>query len=241
MKAQFAKVGGDMALFAIGDLHLGLALDKPMHIFGEDWKEHPQKIQAFWEKEIDENDTVLIPGDISWAMRMEEAMADLEWLHRLPGRKILIKGNHDYWWGSVTKMNEMFEDIHFLQNNFFPYEQYAICGTRGWICPNDRQFTEHDRKIYQRELHRIQLSLDEAIKKGYRDFIVMTHYPPTNDRLEPSGFTEIYEQYGVQKVIYAHLHGKDFFKFGLQGKHREVSYYLTSCDYLDFRPLKILD
>jgi predicted phosphohydrolase len=235
------KGGEFMALFAIGDLHLGMAVDKPMHVFGKYWDRHPQKIQFYWENQIDENDMILIPGDISWAMHLEEAIVDLRWLNNLPGKKILIKGNHDYWWKSITKMNELFRNIHFLQNSFLTYKEYAICGSRGWICPNDNRFDQQDLKIYKRELHRIRLSLDKAVKAGYSNFIVMTHYPPTNDKLEPSGFTEIYEHYGVKKVIYAHLHGKDSFKGGLQGEHNGIFYYLTSCDYLGFNPLKIMD
>lgn len=230
-----------MALFVMGDLHLSGGVDKPMDIFGEQWMEHEKKIEKNWIDLIGKDDTVLIPGDISWAMDLKEAMIDLEWIDRLPGKKILLKGNHDYWWGSVTKMNGLFENMYFLQNNYFAYQSYGICGTRGWTCPNDYKFTEQDKKVYERELQRLKLSLEDAIKNGHKELLVMTHYPPTNDQLEPSGFTEIYETYGVKKVIYGHLHGKDFFKCGLQGEYKEVSYYLTSCDYLDFKPLKILD
>lgn len=230
-----------MSLFVIGDLHLSLSVDKPMDIFGEQWINHQEKIKKNWIEIIKEDDVILIPGDISWAMNMKDATIDLEWIHNLPGKKILLRGNHDYWWGSVSKMNELFEDIRFLQNNYFIYKNFAICGTRGWICPNGHKFTQHDEKIYERELHRLKLSLDAAIKNGYKDIIVMTHYPPTNDQLEASGFTQIYETYGVKKVVYGHLHGIDSFKSGLNGEYKGVDYSLASCDYLDFKPLKILD
>ncbi|QEK12764.1 serine/threonine protein phosphatase [Crassaminicella thermophila] len=230
-----------MSLFVIGDLHLSFSVDKPMDIFGEQWVNHQEKIKKNWIEVIKENDMILIPGDISWAMNMKDATIDLEWINNLPGKKILLRGNHDYWWASVSKMNKLFENIRFLQNNYFTYKNFAICGTRGWLCPNDHKFTEHDEKIYERELHRLKLSLDEAIKNGCKDIIVMTHYPPTNDFMEDSGFTQIYETYGVKKVVYGHLHGIDSFKIGLKGEYKGVYYYLTSCDYLDFKPLKILD
>ncbi|WZL71902.1 metallophosphoesterase [Clostridiaceae bacterium 35-E11] len=229
-----------MSLFVIGDLHLSIGVDKPMDIFGEQWIAHHRKIEKNWMNMIQQEDTVLIPGDISWAMSMKEAMQDLMWIEALPGKKILLRGNHDYWWGSVTKLNTLFENMFFLQNNFFAYESYAICGTRGWVCPNENKFTQQDQKVYERELHRLTLSLDAAVKKGYTELMVMTHYPPTNDRLEPSGFTQIYEAYHVKKVFYGHLHGQDSFKGGLQGEYKGTSYYLTSCDYLDFEPLKIV-
>ncbi|QXM05531.1 metallophosphoesterase [Crassaminicella indica] len=230
-----------MAIYVIGDLHLSFGVDKPMDIFGAHWVNHHEKIRKNWINLINHNDLVLIPGDTSWAMNLDEAMVDLEWVHSLPGQKILIRGNHDYWWSSVTKMNRLFEDIKFLQNNYFIYENYAICGTRGWICPNDYKFTEHDKKIYERELHRLKLSIEAAVKDGYKELLVMTHYPPTNDKLQPSEFTKIYEAYGVKKVIYGHLHGKESFDGGLQGEKNGVYYYLTSCDALEFKPLKILD
>lgn len=230
-----------MALFVIGDLHLSNGTNKPMSIFGDNWKDHDKKIKDNWLSQVNPSDTVLIPGDISWAMSMEEAIDDLNWIDSLPGKKILVKGNHDYWWSSITKLNAMFENIGFLQNNFFSYKKIAICGTRGWVCPNNNKFTIQDHKIYERELHRLKLSLDQAVRKKFDHLFVITHYPPTNDRLEPSGFTEVYEGYGVQKVFYGHLHGKDSFHGGLMGNLNGVDYYLASCDYLDFRPLKIID
>ncbi|MFT9494316.1 metallophosphoesterase [Anaerosolibacter sp.] len=229
-----------MALYGIGDLHLSGGVHKPMDIFGEQWIQHHEKIKENWQRLITVEDTVLIPGDISWAMNMEQAMVDLEWIHELNGNKILLRGNHDYWWSSVTKLNLLFEDMVFLQNNFYQYKEYAICGTRGWICPNENKFEAQDEKIYQRELQRLKLSLEEARKKGIGKIIVMTHYPPTNDRLEPSGFTQIYEEYGVEKVIYGHLHGSESHGCALQGLVNGIEYRLTACDYIDFSPIKIL-
>lgn len=230
-----------MSLYAIGDLHFSTAVNKPMNIFGDNWDNHEEKIINSWKSEVNEADTVLIVGDTSWAINMNEAEEDLNIIHNLPGKKIYVKGNHDYWWTTVAKLNKLYDDMSFLQNNFYQYEEYAICGTRGWICPNDVKFTEDDEKIYKREAHRLKLSLDAAKKAGFKKIIVITHYPPTNDKLDPSLFTEIYESYGVEKVVYGHLHGKESFKMGLKGIRNEVEYNLVSCDYVDFNLIKIMD
>lgn len=229
-----------MALYGIGDLHLSNRVDKPMDIFGPQWTLHYEKIKENWLVKVKPEDAVLITGDTSWGMKMEDAMEDLEWINQLPGKKIIIKGNHDYWWGSISRLNSLFESIGFLQNNFFIYGGYAICGTRGWICPNDNKFTEQDEKVYLREVQRLKLSLEAARKAGYNDIIGMLHYPPTNEKLEPSLFTEVMEFYEVQQVVYGHLHGEEFFQYGLQGVHKGVLYRLVSCDYLDFDLLRLL-
>jgi uncharacterized protein len=229
-----------MALYAISDLHLASTGDKPMDIFGDKWYKHEEKIKENWLNIIKEEDTVLVAGDISWSMRMEEGREDLEFIHKLPGRKIFVKGNHDYWWTSITKLNSMYEDMNFIQNNFFYYEDYAICGTRGWITPSASKFTTHDKKVYDRELIRLKLSLDMAQKAGYKKIIAMIHYPPTNENCEDSGFLELFREYGVEKVIYGHLHGYGLSKV-FEGVKDTVEYILTSCDYIDFNPIKILD
>lgn len=229
-----------MALYAISDLHLGFNEDKPMDIFGEKWNGHPEKIKNNWIEKIKKEDTVLIAGDISWAMNSDSSMFDLQWIEELPGKKILSKGNHDYWWTSINKLNVLFEKTKFLQNNYYSYEEYAICGTRGWTCPGGDKFTEKDKKIYLRELIRLRLSLDEAKKNGFSKFIVMLHYPPTNERFEESEFVKIIKEYGVEKVIYGHLHGPSL-KRVLNGEVDGVEYIMTSADFLDFDPIKILD
>lgn len=234
-----------MALFAIGDLHLSFSTDKPMDVFGQNWQDYENKIKESWMCSVTHEDTVLIPGDISWAMRLDEARPDLDWINALPGRKILLRGNHDYWWASLKKMQSLYESMDFLQNNYFSYQQagktYAICGTRGWMCPNPNKFDENDMKIYERELLRLKLSLDSAKKDGHKHFIVMTHYPPTNESQAFSGFQEIYEAYGVELVIYGHLHSEYAFEVGLQGNHGGVEYRLVSSDYLNFKLAKLLD
>ncbi|CEN97303.1 metallophosphoesterase [Paraclostridium sordellii] len=230
-----------MSLYAIGDLHFSTAVNKPMNIFGDNWENHEKKIIDSWNSKVNKNDTVLIVGDTSWGINMDEATFDLDIIHNLPGKKIYVKGNHDYWWTTVAKLNKLYEDMSFLQNNFYSYNEYAICGTRGWICPNDVKFIQDDEKIYKREAHRLKLSLDAAKKAGFEKIIVITHYPPTNDKLEPSLFTDIYEEYKVEKVIYGHLHGKESFKMGLEGIREGVEYKLVSCDYVDFNLVKIMD
>jgi predicted phosphohydrolase len=229
-----------MALWAISDLHLAINSDKPMDIFGEKWINHQEKIKENWLSKITAEDTVLIAGDISWSMNISEGMSDLEWIHMLPGKKILVKGNHDYWWGSITKLNSLYEDMDFIQNNFFSYKDYAICGTRGWNCPGATKFTTHDEKIYDRELIRLRISLDEAVRSGYNKFIVMLHYPPTNDKFEETEIIKIIKDYNVEKVIYGHLHGPSLNRV-YEGNIEGTEYIVTSCDYLDFDPLKILD
>lgn len=229
-----------MAIYAIGDLHLSGHSSKPMDIFGDNWTEHEKKIKNSWLENVTDEDAILIPGDISWAMTLEEAMVDLEWIADLPGNKYLIKGNHDYWWGSIKKLNTLFDSMNFIQNNFFTYMDYAICGTRGWNCPNHYKFTEHDEKIYLREVNRLEMSLKAAKQKGYANIIVMLHYPPTNDKLEPSLFTEVLEKYNVSNVVYGHLHGKASYGSGLQGVHNGVNYKLVSCDYANFEITKVV-
>lgn len=227
-----------MSLYAISDLHLALSGEKPMHVFGDQWYKHDEKIERNWLLKIRDEDTVLIAGDISWSIKMEEGLRELTWIHNLPGKKILIKGNHDYWWQSISKLNNLYEDMNFIQNNYFSYEDYAICGTRGWISPGEN-FTSHDRKIYDREIIRLRLSLDSAIKAGYKKLIVMVHYPPTNENFTVTEFTKIFKEYGVQKVFYGHIHGPNFSNI-LEGNLDGVEYILTSADYINFDPIKIL-
>ena len=229
-----------MALFAIGDLHLGRAVNKPMNIFGENWNNHEDKILSDWKSKVKDEDTVIIAGDISWGINLNEAIVDLTEISQLPGKKILVKGNHDYWWTSIGRLNNLFENMNFIQNSYFTYEEYAICGTRGWLCPNELKFDEDDEKIYKREINRLKLSLQSAKKDNYNKIIVVTHYPPTNDKLEDSGFTQLYEEYGVEKVVYGHIHGKDSYKYALIGEKNDIQYDLVSCDFLDFSLVKLL-
>ncbi len=228
-----------MALYAISDLHLAFTTDKPMDIFGEKWLKHDEKIKDNWINKITNDDTVLISGDISWSMRSDESKVDLDWINALPGKKIISKGNHDYWWGGISKLNKMYENTKFLQNNCYTYEDYAICGSRGWILEGTDRFTEKDKKIFNRELIRLRLSLDKAKAEGYTKIIVMIHYPPINEKRESSAFTELFKEYAVEKVIYGHLHGPSLAN-ALNGEYEGIEYIMTACDFLDFNPKRIL-
>lgn len=228
-----------MKIYAIGDLHLGFAVEKPMDIFGDNWKSHENTIKNKWEEIVRKDDVVLIPGDISWATKFDDAKIDLDWVDSLPGKKIIIKGNHDYWWQSLKKMENIFETITFLQNNSVIVGNVAICGTRGWICPNDIEFSEHDEKIYKREALRLKLSLDSVKDDGISKIYVMLHYPPTNDKLENSLFTDIIDEYGVEKVIFGHLHSYGAQDYRLKGIRNNTEYILTSADYIKFELVEI--
>lgn len=229
-----------MAIYAIGDLHLSGNVDKPMDIFGDNWQDHGAQIVSNWKKKVTQEDIVLIPGDISWAMTLEEALVDLELIHQLPGQKILIKGNHDYWWQSITQLNNLYDNMYFLQNTSYRIGNYAICGSRGWGCPGDKGMDEHHTKVYNREAQRLELSLKHAMKSGCTKIIVMMHYPPTNDKKERSAFTELFEKYPVAKVVYGHLHGEESFNYSLRGNHNKIDYTLVSADAIGFNPYKVI-
>lgn len=226
-----------MRIFIVGDLHLSndKTIEKPMDVFGLSWKDHDLRIREDWDAVVGDEDLVIVAGDISWGLKLEEAMADLEWIHARPGRKVLIKGNHDLWWNGITKLNQLYNDIFFLQNSCYETENCIICGTRGWVCPGSEGFTDQDRKIYLRESQRLKASLDAARAGNDKEIIGVLHYPPTNDKMQPSAFTELFETYGVKKVFYGHLHGQEAFKKGLKGNLNGVCYDLVSLDYLQCR------
>lgn len=232
-----------MSIYAISDLHLSFSTNKPMNIFGDNWDNHEKKIKDNWLKTVNSNDTVLLPGDFSWGMNFEEAKPDFEYLNALPGKKIMLKGNHDYWWGTVNKIKEFmqennFNDIDVLYNNSFLIEDKIICGTRGWtINGND----EENEKIYKRELLRLEISLNDGINKYGEDkeIIVCMHYPPTNeDLMENSEFIKIMKKYNVKKCLYGHLHGEAH-KEAIEGNICGIDVRLVSCDYTDFNIIKI--
>ncbi len=230
-----------MSIYAISDLHLSFSegVEKPMGVFGPEWVNHAERTKENWMKTVSEEDTVILAGDLSWGIRIEEAMDDLDWLAALPGKKVLIKGNHDLWWTSINKLNKLYENIFFVQNNYSLVGDVAICGTRGWICPGDNDFTAHDENIYKRELLRLRFSLEEAIKGGHTTIIGALHFPPTNDKMQGSGFTDLFTEYGVKKVVYGHLHGKEAFSNGLEAILNGVEYRLVSLDRLKCEPLLI--
>lgn len=232
-----------MSIYAIGDPHLSFseAVDKPMDVFGEEWKDHGEKIKASWLEKVGPDDTVVIAGDISWGLKFEEALPDLEWIDALTGKKVMLKGNHDLWWTGIGKLNALFEDMFFLQNTCYEAEDVIICGSRGWVCPGSDDFSEADRKIYDRELLRLEYSLKagDSVRKEGQEIIAFTHYPPTNDKKHPSGFTELFEKYGVRRAYYGHLHRKEVFKKGITGNLNGVTYTLISADKLGFELLKV--
>ena len=235
-----------MALFCISDLHLPLGVDKPMDIFGENWINYVERIRENWLANISEDDYVVPPGDFCWAMRLEEAKPDFEFIEALPGIKILLKGNHDYWWDTIGKLERFigencYQTIHFLHNNAYLYRNIALCGTRLWACPGASPFTAEDEKIYLRELGRAELALKASIVKDSDEIIFFTHYPPVRTASEPdSGFAEIMKRYSVKRVVYGHLHGAAC-KNAYVGVYDEIEYLLASSDYLDFMPIKLVD
>ena len=231
-----------MNVFAISDLHLPGNNDKPMDIFGDHWIDHWGHISGAWKSMVGEGDIVLIGGDISWAMTYDDVADDLQKIASLPGHKVLLRGNHDYWWQSITKLRNMLKErMYAVQNDALRIGDYVICGTRGWTCPGTNKFTEKDEKIYKREADRLKLSLMQAKKLLDKDskLIVMMHFPPFNDRQEENLFTCQIEEAQPEVVIYGHLHG-----FGavnaFEGNLRGVEYRMTACDYINFEPVKIL-
>lgn len=231
-----------MKIYAISDLHISTSTDKPMDIFGGNWVGYMGKIRADWLDKVSDDDLVLIGGDISWAMKLEDAEQDILSLKDLKGNKILIKGNHDYWWSGIGKVRDILpENFYALQNDSVRFGNVVICGSRCWAVPGAPDFDERDRKIYNRETERLRLSLKSAVKdkKDGDKLIALIHYPPFNVRRESSQFTDIFEEYGVDAVIYGHLHGKDVRADKLVTKNG-IKYYLTSCDLVDNKLTEII-
>jgi len=224
-----------MKIFAISDLHISTNTNKPMDVFGGNWVGYLEKIYADWESKVTDDDLVLIAGDISWAMNVDDAVKDISTFACLKGKKIIIKGNHDYWWSGIGKVRDSLpESVYALQNDSVKIGDVVICGSRGWTVPGAPDFTEQDMKLYKRETERLKLSLSSAKKlaENGEKIIAMIHYPPFNVRRESSAYTDIFEEFGVDSVIYGHLHGKDVRadKFLIKNG---IKYYLTSCDLVD--------
>lgn len=232
-----------MALYAIGDFHLSISVDKPMEIFGDVWKDHVKKIEKNWKKQVRESDTVVITGDHSWGRNLEECKEDLEFIMKLPGRKILLRGNHDMFWDAkkTERLNERFEGkLSFLQNNYYTYREYALVGTKGYAYEG-KDSPEHFQKLIDREAGRLRESFKKAKKDGYEKFLMFLHYPPTSIGEEESIFTKIAEEYNAEQVIYSHCHGQDRYQDSFIGEVNGICYHLVSGDYLKFKPIKILD
>ena len=240
-----------MKMFAISDLHLSFSVPadpenwdavvdhKPMDVCSPVWKQHYKKIYYNWHKTVSNEDIVFVPGDISWAMKIEETVHDMHFLSMLPGMIIAIPGNHDYWWHSISKVRKVIPpNMQVIQNDHIMLDNIAICGTRGWVCPNNGgRFDQHDEKIYKREIVRLENSLS-SVKQPVDEIIVMMHYMPTNEKHEQSGFIDILKKYNVNTVIYGHLHARAQ-KCCLPKVSWGINFHLVSADYLNFTPVLI--
>lgn len=230
-----------MAIYAISDLHLPAGNDKPMDIFGEHWERHFDRICEDWINRVKAEDIVLLPGDLSWAMHLEDARQDLDAIGNLPGKKIITRGNHDYWWSSIGRVRDRLKDNMFaLQNDALFLDGYVFAGTRGWILPTD-EVAEDDKRIFRRELKRLEMSLDHARRlSDDAELICMLHYPPLSDSMRSTEVTAILGAYRCSHVVYGHLHGS-----ALCGAFRGVSdgitYHQVSCDGLGFRMHTVIE
>lgn len=234
-----------MKIFVLSDPHLGFRVDKPMDRFGRRWEAHSEKIAHNWKALVGEDDSVLIPGDISWALRLDEALDDLRFLHELPGRKILLRGNHDYWWQSLAKvetfcLSEGFTSLSFLQNTAIPLgDEFVVAGSRLWLWNDDPRFKAADQKIFSREEIRLRLSLEAAkefTEKGRR-LLVMLHYPPFPRNLRENSITAMISEAGAEAVYFGHIHQQNS-PYAFTGKMvGGIPYSLCSADYLNFTPV----
>lgn len=230
-----------MRLFAIGDLHLPGGEEKPMDVFGPHWEGHFERICQDWRERVTPEDTVLIPGDISWAMQLEAAVPDLQAIGRLPGRKVILKGNHDYWWSSIMRVRSVLPSgMEAIQHSAIDMGEAVICGTRGWNFPTGEEpLSKEDQKIFNRELMRLEMALQEGEKLLHgRPMVVMMHYPPLYDMDRDTPFTALLSRYPVHTVVYGHLHGAGI-RAGFSGIHEGIRYRLTSCDSMDFHLAEI--
>lgn len=231
-----------MRVFAISDPHLSYDDLKPMNIFGSVWDNHWEDIVADWNERVSDDDIVLIAGDISWAMKLEDAKRDLELIGKQRGKKVIIRGNHDYWWSSYKKVNDILPSgVYAIQNNAVKFGNVIICGSRGWSVPElGVETDEQDIKLYEREKLRLEISLKsaKALQEEGDVIIAMTHFPPFNSRYLSSYYTDLFKEYGVHSVVYGHLHGNQCRTQTLHEK-QGINYYLTSCDKLNNKLLEI--
>ena len=229
-----------MALYAIGDTHLSLSADKSMEAFGEGWTDYVQRLREGFAA-LGEQDLCVLCGDLSWGMSLEDAAEDFRFLASLPGKKLIVKGNHDYWWSTAAKAEKFFaaqglEGFSILHNNCVTYGGAALCGTRGWFYEEEHG-DAHDKKIMLREIGRLETSLKAA---GEREKLVFLHYPPIFQKYECPEILELFERYGVKRCFYGHIHGKGI-RLAFNGERNGTEYRLVSADALGFRPLKVLE
>lgn len=235
-----------MSIYTIGDLHLSFHENKPMGIFGENWEGHEEKIKKDWKEKVTENDLVVIPGDFSWSTYLKDTYEDFDYLNKLPGKKILLKGNHDYWWTTVTSMRKFFKEnnfqtIDFVYNTAYEFENYIIAGTRGWGQNEEGE----DKKLLKREVARLELSLEKALEqkeKQEKEILVFLHYPPIiHSNLinhEMSEFVKVLKKYDIKKCYYGHLHSSSI-REAVEGNYYGIDFKLVSADGLDFKLLKV--
>ena len=228
-----------MAIFTIGDLHLSFGSAKPMDVF-RGWEGYQERIREHWLSHVSPGDTVVLAGDTSWGMTMEEAMRDFLWLEELPGKKLLLKGNHDYWWGSVTSMKRALAEqgitsLDFLHNNSFFAEGLNLCGSRGWLFETGER---HDEKIIRREAGRIEASLKSAVP-GF-PCVLFLHYPPVYGNQEMALFLDLMRTYGIRRCYYGHIHGAGGHRYAVDGVYAGLEFRLISADYLRFAPAKVV-
>lgn len=229
-----------MKIFAIGDLHLDSKKEKPMNIFGDNWIDHEDKIFENWEKTVSADDIVLIPGDISWATKLEDAKLDLLKIDILPGFKIIGKGNHDFWWATNNKLDSLgLKTISFLKNNCYEYDDFIIYGTRGWDSIEEHSPETTNKKIFTRELNRLKSSLSQC-KESTKHKIAMLHFPPFDSNGKINEFFEMIKEYKINTCIYGHLHGEEGHKNVREGLIDGVYLYCVSSDYLDFKLKRII-
>lgn len=229
-----------MAVYAISDLHLSFTTDKSMDVF-PGWYDYTNKIKQNWESTIKNEDFVVIPGDISWAMRLNEAKKDFEFINNLPGKKILIKGNHDYWWSTSKKINDFLQENNFntisiIFNSAIKADNICICGTRGWMYNSDEP---EDEKILNREVERLRRSLDSA-KAFENETVVFLHYPPVYNFQESEEIINLLIERNIKKCYYGHIHGSGAKKGIIEGRYKGIDFKLVSCDYINFKPLLIV-
>ncbi len=228
----------NMALYTIGDLHLSMSGEKPMDCFGDVWGNHPQKLVDGF-RHVGPDDLTVLCGDLSWGMSLEDSIEDFRFIHSLPGKKLILKGNHDYWWSTAAKANRFFaqnglNSLEILHNNSYIWGEYALCGTRGWFYEEDRG-TEHDRKLMLREIQRLEVSLNAG---GDREKIVFLHYPPLFQNYRCEAILQLLQEHRVRHCYYGHIHGKGC-AFAFQGVYGFTSFHLVSADALRFIPLKV--
>lgn len=237
-----------MKVYAISDFHLSFdapakagafshaSLYKPMDIFGRAWHEHYRKIYDNWVETVTEEDAVLMPGDTSWGMTMEECRYDFDFLSQLPGKIYLSRGNHDYWWQGITNVKKALpENVIPLNHDSAEVAGKSVCATRGWLLPGNKEWTKDDEKIYHRELLRLEMALEDGKKRGL-PLVAMVHFMPLNNDGAKNGFLELLTRYEAETCIYGHLHGDDCQR-AVEGKYSGIDFYNVSCDCRDFQPL----